>query len=214
MSVGSARAMALIRDTWLNWYKDRRVQDGVVSFVTMLQSEEVRRILDFGCGTGRHTVYIAKLGFDVYGYDWSEPAIEIAQRELTRERLPAKLQVWDMTVLPLPYVDDFFDAVVVVRVLHHTYIETIKRIVSEIARITRGGGYLYLEAPSYEYAVTQPETGSPEPEPGTWVPLKGPEVGIPHHHFKRNELLETFKAFKTVEVEERNGHHCFTGIKN
>ena len=38
-------------------------------------------VLDLGCGSGRNANYLAQNGFNVYGYDWSEEAIEQAQQE-------------------------------------------------------------------------------------------------------------------------------------
>lgn len=36
-------------------------------------------VLDLGCGSGRNANYLAQHGFKVYGYDWSEEAIEQAK---------------------------------------------------------------------------------------------------------------------------------------
>jgi len=207
--------MSSVKDTWLEWYKDRKATEGVVAFAEILQNAKARKVLDFGTGTGRHTVYLAKVGFKVYGFDWSETAISICKRELWKEGLSADLTVWDMNETPLPYSDDFFDAVIAVRVLHHTFIEKIGRIASEIARITKVGGYLYIEAPTYEKALKKKLEGakSEEPEPGTFVPLEGEEVGVPHHHFRLDEMLTVFENFKPLKLEEKDEHYFFTGVK-
>ncbi|MGP8068461.1 MAG: class I SAM-dependent methyltransferase [Candidatus Bathyarchaeia archaeon] len=207
--------MASIKDTWLNWYKDRRVEENVALFVKWLLEARVRRVLDFGTGTGRHAVYLARMGFEVYGFDWSDAAITIAKQELSKEKLSASLTVWDMNDAPLPYDDDFFDAVIAVKVLHHTYLEKITRIASEIARITHTGGYVYIESPTYEEAMRQKLEGVrfDEPEPGTFIPLNGEEIGIPHHHFRLDEILKTFIDFRPISFEERNELYCLTGIK-
>lgn len=211
----SRDSMESIKDTWLEWYKDGKVEDNVVLFARTLLEAKPRRVLDFGTGTGRHTLYLARLGFDVYGFDWSEAAITICKQQLAEQGLAANLTVWDMNDIPLPYQDDFFDAVIAVRVLHHTFVQNVRRIASEIARITRSGGYLYVEAPTYEEAIQQRLGGtrSEEPEPGTFIPLEGEEAGVPHHHFKLDEMLELFPAFNTTSLEERNGHYCLTGIR-
>jgi SAM-dependent methyltransferase len=207
--------MASIKDTWLEWYKDRKIEDEVTMLARKLIDARVRRILDFGTGTGRHTVYLARMGFDVYGFDWSENAISLARQELSGQGLSATLRVWDMNRTPLPYNDAFFDAVIAVRVLHHTYVEKIRRIASEIARITRVGGYLYIEAPTYRKAIRQKQDGmkSEEPEPGTFLPLEGEEVGVPHHHFTRDEMLRVFANFNPLTLEEKDEHYRFIGIK-
>ncbi len=143
------RTRPVIKDTWLDWYPDRRVEQGVVSLAASLLKKWRRasRVLDFGCGTGRHTVYLAKLGFDVYGFDWSRKAISRTREELHKERLSAKLRIWDMNGIPFPYASSFFDGVLVMRVFHHTFSDKIRKIATEIERVTRKGGYIYVEVP-------------------------------------------------------------------
>jgi SAM-dependent methyltransferase len=124
------------KDSWLSWYQVRRVERGVADLASRLTDTGPSRILDFGCGTGRHTVYLARMDFDVFGFDWSGAAIEIAKRELANQKLEAYLQIWDMNNTPLPYKDSFFDVVISVRVLHHTFGDKIKRIASFLQQLT------------------------------------------------------------------------------
>ncbi len=141
----------VIKYTWLDWYPDRRIEEAVVSLSTSLMKKKRRRrtlrVLDFGCGTGRHTVYFAKSGFHVYGFDWSRTAVSRTRVELYKERLGAKLKIWDMNDVPLPYTNSFFDGVLVMRVFHHAFIDKIRKIAAEIERVTRKGGYIYVEVP-------------------------------------------------------------------
>lgn len=92
------------------------------------------RILDVGCGAGRHTFYFARREFEVYGFDEDENAIEKDRQNLRKEELKADLRIWDMTE-PLPYQDEFFDAALAVRVIHHTNINEITKIVHELDRV-------------------------------------------------------------------------------
>ena len=68
------------------------------------------RILDFGCGGGAHTWYLAREGFDVYAFDGSESAICKLDARLQREHLKADLRVRD--ALLLDYPNEYFDAIV------------------------------------------------------------------------------------------------------
>jgi ubiquinone/menaquinone biosynthesis C-methylase UbiE len=61
----------------------------------------------------------------------------------------ADLLVWNMT-RPLPYQDEFFDAALAVRVIHHTNISNITKIVHELDRVLKPKGFLFLQVPSYE----------------------------------------------------------------
>ena len=47
----------------------------------------VRSILDLGCGTGRHSVELARRGYEVVGVDLSEGMLERARRRAAAERV-------------------------------------------------------------------------------------------------------------------------------
>ena len=57
------------------------------------------RLLDLGCGTGRHLVHFATRGFDVTGVDLSEHMLAVACRRLDTERCAATLVHGDITKL-------------------------------------------------------------------------------------------------------------------
>lgn len=200
------------KDTWVGWYADRRVEPGVAALAEILKEKRAATVLDFGCGTGRHTVYLSKLGFSVSGFDWSEASIEVAKKELQREGLDAHLSVWDMNQTPLPYPDKYFDAVLAVRVFHHAYAEQVRRSTAEIGRITKPGGHLYVEVPTFGRFRSEKEKGVEfdEPEPGTYLPRGGDEVGIPHHFFRKEELVSLFRQFTPTHLQETEDHLCLT----
>jgi SAM-dependent methyltransferase len=203
------------QDTWLYWYwgKEDRVEPEVLRLGLMFKEKGIGSVLDAGCGTGRHTVYFAQQGFRVSAFDQSEAAVQRARGLLKDKRLDAKLLVWDMTKTPWPYKDSEFDAVIAVRVIHHTNMRAIERIVHEMMRVTREGGYLYVESPTYEKAMRQKADGvrSEEIEKGTFLPLEGEEKGILHHHFTEQELRELFKNI--VDLRIREEHYCLTAVK-
>ena len=53
--------------------------------------ETPRRIIDFGCGTGRHVRQFARRGFTVIGLDLSESMLTEARANLDQAKLKAKL---------------------------------------------------------------------------------------------------------------------------
>jgi SAM-dependent methyltransferase len=52
-------------------------------------------VLDAGCGTGEHTIHLARRGYDVLGIDFSPPAVEQARRNAARQRVSARFDVAD-----------------------------------------------------------------------------------------------------------------------
>jgi len=198
--------------TWENWYyrKEDTVEPEIPRLVELLGRKKAPRILDFGCGAGRHTVYYARKGFEVYGFDASEEALKQAAKALERESLQADLRVWDMKK-PLPYEDRFFDAVVATRVMHHTYVENIRKIAEEIDRVLKKGGYLFLQVsaftPEEKSRPRQKDWEFKEPEPRTYVFTGGEEKGVPHHHFLKEEVLKMFKNYNIIELHSRTEHY-------
>ena len=43
------------------------------------------KILDFGCGGGSHTWYLAREGFDTYGFDGSKSAVNKVEARLKKK---------------------------------------------------------------------------------------------------------------------------------
>jgi len=203
----------MIKDTWLDWYQDRQVDESVVSIAELLKQKGASKVLDFGCGTGRHIVYLAKMGFDVYGLDWSGASVNIARKELSEKGLHAELRVWDMNETPLPYDGSFFDGVLSIRVFHHTLIEKIRMIASEIQRITKKGGFIYVEVPSWNENGKIENPDVVEIEPRTLIWSKGIEAHVPHHHFLRNELIGLFQQCTVSNVENKDRHFCLTLVR-
>lgn len=52
-------------------------------------------VLDPGCGTGEHTIYLSGLGYAVHGIDFSSRAIERARQNAARQEVDARFEVAD-----------------------------------------------------------------------------------------------------------------------
>jgi len=212
INIQSAIDRVMRPNTWEDWYsrKEGTVEPEIPRLEELLELESAPRVLDFGCGAGRHTVYFARKGFEVYGFDASEAALGQAAKALEREGLQANLRVWDMTE-PLPYEDRFFDAVIATRVIHHTYVENIKKIAEEINRTLKKEGYLFIQvsafSPEEKSEPRQKEWEFEEPEPRTYVYTGGEEKGIPHHHFTKQELLNLFKNYSIIDFHSKTEHY-------
>jgi 2-polyprenyl-3-methyl-5-hydroxy-6-metoxy-1,4-benzoquinol methylase len=195
-----------MKSGWKDWHakKEGVVEPEVEKLEKLFKENNAVRILDVGCGAGRHTSYYAKKGFEVYGFDKDEEAIETDKQILRREGLKADLRVWDMTK-PMPYQDELFDAALAVRVIHHTSISNITKIVHELDRVLKPKGFLFLQVPSYESGTF--DSGTIWAEPGTLIARGGPEKDVPHHFFKRDELLDMFPGYATREIHSDSDHY-------
>src|SRR5262245_62067292 len=78
---------------------------------------DVRRILDLGCGVGRHVHFLASEGFEVFGLDHSQAGLDACRERLQSDGLSAWLQCADMQEIPFP--EGYFDAVVAFNSIYH-----------------------------------------------------------------------------------------------
>jgi len=181
----------------------------VPGIVQLLKRGGADTVLDLGSGSGRHTVYLARHGFSVYGLDNSAAGIDITRQWLAEEDLAAELQLQNM-MEKLPYPDAFFDAVISIQVIHHARLATIRGIVGEIRRVLKRGGFVFVTVPALRNQAGSFE----EIEPRTFVPLDGPEKGLPHHIFTLEELRQLFGAFDVTGVHlDATDHHCLSAFK-
>lgn len=160
------------------------------------------KILDFGCGAGANTWFLAREGFDVYAFDGSESAVNRAKDYLNKEGYNnVHFSVMDGT--ELDYASDMFDCVVdnvCIYANKKNYIEIMYKEVYE--RLKKGGklysacfgektdGYgtgKYIEDNTYENI----ENG----------PLEGRAIA---HFFTKDELRETLEVsgFQNIIIDE------------
>lgn len=177
--------------------------------IEQMERRGARTILDLGCGSGRHLVHLASHGFEVHGVDSSRHAVRLAREWLESRQLRAHVILHDITA-PLPYSSEYFDAVISIQVVHHAVSETIQRIVREIERVAKPQALIFVTVPRARNQASRFE----EIEPGTLVPLDGPEKGLPHHFFTAEELASMFSNFNRFDLHvDRADHLCFTGTK-
>ncbi len=180
----------------------------------LFEKKGVQRILDIGSGTGRHLLYFSKKGFEVYGMDASPKGISIAKRWLSEENIKAEIIIHRMEE-KFPYKDDFFDAIISIQVIHHNKMKNIKRTVSEIERVLKKGGIIFITFPRLEGRSGLEKWKLKEIEKNTYIPQAGQEKGLLHHFFTIEEIHEVFHSFNLLEIyDDRKRHRAVLGIKN
>ncbi|HQR27123.1 MAG TPA: methyltransferase domain-containing protein [Nocardioides sp.] len=111
------------------------------------------RVLDMGCGAGRHAFEMYRLGADVVAFD--QDADELANvRELfgamrDNGEVPAgaEADVKEGDALALPFADEEFDRIVAAEVLEH--IPADIQALHELVRVLRPGGTIALSVPRW-----------------------------------------------------------------
>lgn len=99
------------------------------------------RVLDLGCGTGRHALWLAEQGANVTAVDFSEGMLAEARQKPFADVV--NFQQHDLHE-PLPFGDGEFDIVVSGLVLEH--IQDLPRLFLEIRRVVKSEGRAVISA--------------------------------------------------------------------
>ncbi|MFX1452171.1 MAG: class I SAM-dependent methyltransferase [Promethearchaeota archaeon] len=179
----------------------------------IFKEKNIHKILDIGFGTGRHIVFFSKQGFKMYGFDASTKGLELTNKWLAEEGLSAQLVLHKME-LKFPYPNTFFDAIISIQVIHHNKMKDILITVSEIERVLKKGGYIFITFPKLENNANFDEWKLKEIEDGTFVPQDGQEKGLPHHFFTIDEIYDVFSSFNLLEIyNDGTNHRAILGVK-
>jgi ubiquinone/menaquinone biosynthesis C-methylase UbiE len=180
-----------------------------------LEKRKVEKVLDLGCGAGRHCVLLANSGFEVMGIDISKNALKMARRWIRKEKLGnVALVLATMTNLPLK--DCCLDAVISVSVIHHAFQKDIVTTVNEVYRtLSKNGSFLANLA-----SVADPRFGTGKKlEDNTFWILEAFEekrFGELHHFFTRPEvfrLVHRFTEKKVTAMENKPNYWKILAVK-
>jgi len=120
-----------------NYYIDL-LQKMALEEVLDLKGDEI--VLDFGCGSGRFSYWMAPRVKQVLGLEVTPEMTELAERNRTAKNV--EFMLYDGVHFPaFPYS---FDIIVSVWVLQYMERETLKKTISELARYLTKNGKLYL----------------------------------------------------------------------
>lgn len=195
-------------DEWEKVHHDREwgkyPSEPVIRFVARNYYKQDRKnvkILDFGCGQGACTWYLAREGFDTYAFDGSLSAVQKAKQILEKNNLTAIVEVMDGANISYP--DDFFDAVIDGACIGHNRIEDIRQMYSSIYKILKKGGQLF----STFFTTQTTGFGTGEYiEKNTYKGLTSGHLqgyGIVHF-WEEGELKDVIQSvgFKNIQIEK------------
>ena len=179
----------------------------------LFKDNHFKRLLDLGCGTGRHLLFFSSQGFEVYGLDGSPKGLELANNWLSEENHKAELACQRIEQV-FPYSNDYFDAIISIQVIHHNYLKDIIFTAQEIDRILKPNGIIFITVPILQ-VFSRGEWNLKKVEKRTFIPQKGLEKGLPHHFFTIKEFKSIFKSFSLMETYvDKTNHRAFLAIKN
>ena len=193
------KGSAIMKPFWENEYLNKEKStfgspsQEVVDIVPFLN--KCARILDVGCGDGRHSLYLAGLGFQVDAFDISTNAIE--KIEYLKERSNLNINTYVCDVLDFNFKNKY-DLIIIHGVLQFIEREKQPIILESLKKWTNVNGY---------HIVALFTDEEPVPED-----LRDVMIGV----FKNEEIKEYYNEWeiklfesKKFSDEHENGiKHC------
>ena len=176
------------------------------------------KVLDLGCGFGRHAYQAARLGAEVVAFDFGADEVRKVQDTFGAMAVAGELDPVESRVgavrgdaLALPFADDAFDRVIASEILEH--IPDDEQAMAELARVLRPGGTM---------AITVPRAG---PEFINWS-LSEEYHNVPGGHVRIYRQSQLVARLEGTGMRATGHHHahglhapywwlkCLVGTKN
>jgi SAM-dependent methyltransferase len=179
--------------------------EDIVAFIEAHRSVLVgAKVLDIGCGAGRHALYMSRRGIDAYGIDLSRVAVEHARRWAAEEGLKARFQVGDSH--RLPYKNEAFAAAIAWESLFFGVTASVRAAIREVFRVLKDdGSFLLLLKSKGDFRFRD--------YPRLDRHCAESEQDIPVTCFTREEIEREFSARATDLNIEISNHSLHNGRK-
>ena len=103
----------------------------------------LKRILDVGCGTGKLVNFFQKEGFDAHGCDNQKEAILLASK------INKKGTITKASAANLPYKNNSFELISAISIIEHLTQTEAGKLLDEAQRILKPKGYIFLITPNF-----------------------------------------------------------------
>lgn len=161
------------------------------------RDRELHRLLDLGCGIGRHSLLFAEHGFQVSAADVSDSGLRRLKEAARKKGVSLLAVMADLTALP--FDTGSFDAILAYHSIYHVDTEGMSKAIAEAYRVLRPGGEIFLSLISKStFSFTDPECQVVDAN----VRLKRDEEGtvLPHFFMDRDDVLRLFSAFQIIRM--------------
>ncbi len=181
-------------------------------FKTFIKQHDfkTKSVLDIGCGTGKYLKFLQGNSFKISGIDSSETAVEMTKKILNDNSLILCKNMFEYEI-PL----NKYDLVISISTIHHGTKKQVKKVVDRIHSSLVDDGKIFITVPDFESSKKwNTFKDHEEIENGTYAPLSGPEKGLPHSFYTKEEVANLFSLFHEVKMDlDEIGRWFITALK-
>lgn len=169
-----------------------------------------KHALDIGCGAGKYLKILQTAGFRTDGIDSSETSIEMTKELLGDD---SGIFLADMYEYEIP--KNKYDLVISILTIHHGTKEQVRGLVDRIYEAISDSGKIFITLHDLESSRKWNNFKDHKKiAEGTFVPLLGPEKGLVHSFYTKEEIQELFSKFKDLILDiDDEGNWIVRGVK-
>lgn len=152
--------------------------------------------LDIGCGDGRYLKYLQRFGFKTDGIDSSATSVKMTKKLLKDK---SRIVLADMFKYKIP--PDKYDFIFSINTIQHGKKTQVKKLIERIGKALPRKGKIFITLPDYSQVSKWNSFKKKKAiQPGTYLPLVGPEKGLPHSFFTKKEVHALFAKFHHLKM--------------
>ena len=158
---------------------------------------ELKHVLDIGCGTGKYLKILQAGSFKPDGIDSSETAVEMTKKTLGDDSIVVCTNMFEFEIPKNRY-----DLVISISTIHHGTKEQVQNLINRIYEAIVEDGKIFITVPDFESSKKRNTCKDHEEiAGGTFAPLSGPETGLPHSFYTKEEAQELFSKFRDLKLD-------------
>jgi tellurite methyltransferase len=193
------------KDNW-DWWKKPAPE--VMDLIRSLSPIERPKVLDLGCGLGRHAISFALARFSVTAVDNSPTAVQHLNKWAKSLGLSIETCVCDLLADTLP--TENFDVVLSYNVIYHGFREQFAKAIQQVRKLLKLGGLFFFTCPSRQdgkYGFGE------KVAPHTYRSTKSVTPGDIHYFADEEDLRELLSGFRTLACWKSEGYWDNKGEK-
>jgi len=157
---------------------------------------EIKHALDIGCGIGKYLKILQSKEFKTDGVDSSKTAVEMTKKLLGDN---STILCADMFEFEIP--KNKYDLIISILTIHHGTKKQVQNLIDRIYEAIMVNGKIFITVPDFESSKKWNTFKNHEKiTEGTFAPLSGPEKGLPHSFYAKEEVKKLFSKFTNLKL--------------
>lgn len=151
----------------------------------LIKINNLKTLLDLGCGDGRDSIYFFNKGLQVTAIDFSESGIRRLKARQNRINCILK------DIRNINFTENSFDAIYTHLALHYFDDKTTSKVFNNLHKILKRGGLMFVKCKSTDDALFGK---------GEKVGDNMYKEGHTRHFFTKEYMIEQLRRFKIIKV--------------